>query len=106
MAIHSMDAGALKNSDFQTYLAELAEVKGLSTIISVDHIKSPIMWSEQMVDKDNFVCIEMNTFEGFDIELEYQSTLFTFKNDNQEVGLAFVFKSMTSHQKGIIKLIA
>lgn len=40
------------------------------------------------------------------MEQEYQSPLFSFKNDNQEVGLAFVLKSMTSNQRNIIKLIA
>lgn len=55
------------------------------------------MWSDSMLDRFNFYAHEINTFEDFDVELEYQSPLFSFKNDNQEVGLIFVFKSMTTN---------
>lgn len=81
-------------------------MKGLSLIVTVDNIKSGMMWSEQMLDRFNFMSIEVNTFEDYDCELEYQSPLFSFKNDNQEVGLTFVLKSMTKNQRDIIKLIA
>ena len=50
-----------------------------------------------MLDRFNFMAVELNTYEDFDIELEYQSALFSFKNDNQEVGLTFVLKSMTKN---------
>lgn len=82
MIIHSLDAGSLKNDDYQRNLSEIAEVSGISLIVSVDHIKSGMMWSEQMLDRFNFVAIEINTFEDYDYELEYQSPLFSFKNDN------------------------
>ena len=95
--IHSMDAGSLKNEDFQSYISELAEVSGLSLIVSVDHIKAGMMWSEQMLDRFNFIALQIDTFEDFDCELEYQSPLFSFKNDNQEIGLSFVLNSMTQN---------
>ena len=41
-----MDAGALKNDEWQKYLSEMASVKGISLIVTVDHIKSGVMWSE------------------------------------------------------------
>lgn len=59
-----------------------------------------------MLDRFNFMAVEVNTFEDFDYEVEYQSPLFSFKNDNQEVGLSFVFKSLTDNQRKIIELIA
>jgi hypothetical protein len=55
------------------------------------------MWSELMQDRFNFMAVEINTFEDYDIELEYQSPLFSLKNDNQEIGLTFVLKSMTKN---------
>jgi hypothetical protein len=72
----------------------------------VDHIKAGMLWSEQMLDRFGFIGVEVNTYEDFEYELEYQSPLFSFKNDNQEVGLTFVLKSMTRNQREIIKLIA
>jgi len=77
-----MDSGSLKNEEHQSYLSELATVKGISLIVTIDHIKSGMMWSEQMLDRFNFMAIEVNTFEDYDMELEYQSPLFSFKNDN------------------------
>ena len=41
-----------------------------------------MLWSEQMLDRFNFIALEVNTYEDYDIELEYQSPLFSFKNDN------------------------
>ncbi len=101
-----MDAGQLKNEEFQNQLSQIAAIDQVNIIVTVDHIKSGMLWSEQMLDRFNFIALEVNTYEDYDIELEYQSPLFSFKNDNQEVGLGFVFKSMTSVQRNIIKVIA
>jgi len=43
----------------------------LSFIISVDHIKAGMMWSEQMLDRYSFIGVELNTYEDYDFELEY-----------------------------------
>lgn len=51
-------------------------------IASVDHIKSGMMWNEQVLDRFDFLGIEVNTFAHYDNELHYQSPLFSFKNDN------------------------
>jgi hypothetical protein len=51
-------------------------------IATVDHIKAGMMWSEQMIDRFNLMALQINTFEDYDFELEYQSPLFSFKNDN------------------------
>lgn len=106
LVVHSLDAGALKNEEWQHYLSEIAELKNVVFIASVDHIKAGMLWSEQMLDRFNFMAMEVNTFADYDCELEYQSPLFSVKNDNQEVGLGFVLKSMTENQRQIIRLIA
>ena len=49
---------------------------------------------------------QMDTFIGNDLEFEYQSQLFSAKSENQEIGVAYVLKSMTKNQREIIKLIA
>ena len=77
-----MDHGALINEEWQRYLCELAAVRNICLVVSVDHIKAGIMWSEQMLDKFNFLAFEINTYDDYDIEMEYQTPLFSFKNDN------------------------
>ena len=63
-------------------LSHIAATENINIIVSVDHIKSGMLWSEQMLDRFNFIAMEVNTYEDYDIELEYQSPLFSFKNDN------------------------
>ncbi len=77
-----MDAGQLKNEEFQNQLSQIAAIDQVNIIVTVDHIKSGMLWSEQMLDRFNFIALEVNTYEDYDIELEYQSPLFSFKNDN------------------------
>jgi hypothetical protein len=59
-----------------------------------------------MLDKFNFVAVQMDTFKAFDQEQENMPSLFSIKNDNQEQGLSFMLKAMTKNQIDIIKLIA
>jgi hypothetical protein len=63
-------------------LSQIAATENINIIVAVDHIKSGMLWSEQMLDRFNFIALEVNTYEDYDIELEYQSPLFSFKNDN------------------------
>ncbi len=87
-------------------LADIASLAGVRLIASVDNIKAGMLWSEQLIDKFNFMSLKVDTLQDYDTELEYQSPLFSFKNDNEEVGLAFVMKSMTTNAQAIIRLIA
>ena len=87
-------------------LADIASLGGVRLIVSVDNIKAGMLWSEQLLDKYNFMSLKVDTLQDYDTELEYQSPLFSFKNDNEEVGLAFVLKSMTQNQRGVIRQIA
>ena len=87
-------------------LADIASLAGVRLIASVDNIKAGMLWSEQLIDKFNFMSLKVDTLQDYDTELEYQSPLFSFKNDNEEVGLTFVMKSMTSIAQSIIRLIA
>ncbi len=82
IVIHSMEMGQLKNEEWQRYLSELASTKGISMIVTVDHTKAPVLWSDSLLDKFNFYSYELNTFESFDVELDYQAPLFSAKNDN------------------------
>mmetsp|Transcript_5738 Transcript_5738/g.5214 ORF Transcript_5738/g.5214 Transcript_5738/m.5214 type:complete len:129 (-) Transcript_5738:146-532(-) len=98
--------GSLKNEDWLVYLSELASTQIIKFIISVDNIKSGIFWNEQVLDKFNFFNVQLDTYLDYDLEGDFMPPLFSAKNDNQEVGLSFILKSMTEHQQKVIKLIA
>ena len=57
-----MDLAHLKNEEYQHYLSEIATIKDISFIISLDHIKTSGLWNDQMLDKYNFYCIQVDTF--------------------------------------------
>lgn len=87
-------------------LGELATFPMLRFIVSVDNIKSGVLFTDALLDQYNFVCVPLHTFEAFEDELEWQPDTYSAKNDNQELGLAFIFKSMTNNQRSILKTIA
>ena len=102
-----MDMGVLKSQEWQEMLGELASINLLRFIITVDNIKSGVLFTDQLLDQFNFVCLQVDTFTSFIAdELEWQPDTYSAKNDNQELGLAFIFKSMTTNQRAILKVIA
>lgn len=72
----------------------------------MDNAKSGVLFTDQLLDKYNFVAMQLDTFESFSQEFEWQPDTYSAKNDNQELGLAFIFKSMTVNQRKIITEIA
>ena len=88
-------------------LGELANCDKLRFIVTVDHLKASVIFTEHQMDNFNFVCRQIDTFMlDYEYELMYQPELFSAKNDNQEIGLAFIFQSMTKNQRDILKEIA
>ena len=104
--IHSIDMGMLKGSEWLDVLAELAQLSLIRFVISVDNIKAGVLFTDQLIDQFGFVCVQMDTFSDYTVEREQQPDLFSAKNDNQELGLAFILKSMTENQRKIIKEVA
>jgi hypothetical protein len=71
----------------------------IALITSIDNIKSMYLWDETMMKNYNFVFFEVHSFNEYDIEKEYSTPMFSNKNDMAEVGISFIFKSITQNQK-------
>ncbi len=41
-----------------------------------------MLWTEKMLDLLNFIAFEVNTYEDYEKEIEYQPPLFSLKDDN------------------------
>lgn len=54
--IHSMDIGVLKGQEWQEMLGELATCPLTRFVISVDNIKSGVLFTDQLLDQFSFVC--------------------------------------------------
>ena len=63
-------------------LGELASCQRTRFVISVDNIKSGVLFTDQLLDQFNFVCVQLDTYEGFVDELEWQPDTYSAKNDN------------------------
>lgn len=88
-------------------LGEVAKLTAIKLIMSVDSCKAGILFSEHQLDIFNFVCMRADTFESTHDEREFASTnIFEEKNESQELGLAFIFKSMTTNNRNIVREIA
>lgn len=48
----------------------------------------------------------MDTMMPYEKEMQFQPELFSVKNNNQELGISFILRSMTGKQKEVVKLIA
>jgi len=87
-------------------LADLCSTGKVKIVFSLDHIKAGLLFSGQILDQLNVVCVKMDTFREFEHEMQCMPALFTAKNAGEEIGWEFVLKSMTASQQKIVHLIA
>lgn len=64
-------------------------------VLTIDNCKASVLFNDKLLDLFNFAMFQMDTYEEYSTEVEYQPNLFSQKNDNQEIGLNFIFQSMT-----------
>lgn len=106
LIIHCLDAGQLKEDGVQDHLAELASISQVKMVISLDHFASSRLWNNSQLDKFSFYSLHVDTMMPYDKEMQFQPELFSAKNNNQELGISFILRSMTDKQKKVVKLIA
>ena len=80
--IHSLDMGQLKSEESVRMIAALARLDKIKLVVSLDHVKSGILFSDLLLDQLNFITIQVDTFLEFEIEMEYQPGIFSVKNEN------------------------
>ena len=62
-------------------LGELSASTDIRFIITVDNIKSGVLFTDQLLDQFNFVGLQIDTFEPFTEELTDQPATYSAKND-------------------------
>jgi len=60
-----MDVGVLKGQEWQEILGEISQCKKIRLIVTMDNAKSGVLFTDQLLDKYNFVAIQLDTFESF-----------------------------------------
>jgi len=63
-------------------LADLCSTGKVKIVFSLDHIKSGLLFSDQILDQLNLACIKMDTYQDFDQEMQYMPDLFTARNES------------------------
>lgn len=74
--------GQLKSADSILMLAALTKTDKLKLIVSLDHVKSGILFSDLLLDQFNFVALQVDTFAQYTYEMDYMPSLFSAKNEN------------------------
>ncbi len=75
IVIHNIDGTCLRDSDVQYRLSELATVKNIHFIASVDHINSALLWDQLQNISFKWIYYEMNTFKPYTDEIMFENSL-------------------------------
>ncbi len=64
-------------------LSELVSIDNkLKVIMSLDHLKSGMLFSDHLLDQFQMICLQVDTFAKLDHEMDYSTSLFSAKNEN------------------------
>ncbi|KAJ1610172.1 putative origin recognition complex protein subunit 2 [Cryptosporidium canis] len=69
LIIHNIDSLSIR--PYLPAISQLAQLPFISVVVSVDNIRWPLLWSNSMRSRMNFLYFKMSTFEEYNIELDH-----------------------------------
>lgn len=105
--INSIDGIALRDNKTQAFLARLVESPQISLLATVDHVNAPLLWSEELCARYNFVWHHTPTFTPYTVETSYMDIL-NLGQSRASVGVGAVktvLASLTANAQGLYKLL-
>lgn len=60
--VHSMDMGQLRSEEAVNMLATLAKTERIRMVVSLDHIKAGMLFSDTVLDQMNMACLQVDTY--------------------------------------------
>lgn len=111
--MHNLDGLRLRNEAAQMALCALVVGGGghVRLVASVDHVNAALLWSPSMVQNFNFVWQVTTTLKSMHVEIaggapDTQKKKRSSYTGGNEVGLAFILKSLAPRHAGVLKLLA
>ncbi|CAH0729378.1 unnamed protein product, partial [Brenthis ino] len=106
LIVHNIDGIMLRSSKAQSVLANLARLKNIHLIATIDHINAPLLWDHNKLSKFNFTWWDVTTFLPYIEETSFENSLMTQRSGALQLSsLKSVFQSLTTNAKGIFQII-
>ncbi|XP_035224077.1 origin recognition complex subunit 2-like [Stegodyphus dumicola] len=107
IVIHNIDGIALRAVKTQRVLSSLASIPNIHFLCSIDHINSPLIWDQIMLNKFKWIWYEVPTFEPYIIETSYESSFLKDQSTHLLLSsLLHVYRSLTPNGQGVFLILA
>lgn len=102
IAVNNIDGIMLRSKKAQSSLSQLAKMKQIHVIASIDHINAPLIWEKRTSSEFNWVWYDSTTFLSYSEETLYEGNLMLQTNGKATLlSLRNVFNSLTKNSQGI-----
>lgn len=107
LLIHNIEGEMLRNSKSQNILAELACVKNIHLVASIDHVNGPLIWDQKKLSKFNYIWWDATSFLPYTEETAFERSMMVQQTEALALSsLKNVFLSLTTNSKSIYMIIA
>lgn len=103
--LHNIDGDSLRNDDLQYMLSQLAIIKQVSLVCSLDNLNMPVFWDASVLSNFNFIWHNTSTFQSYITEVSFKDPLSIGKTDELvgSRGAKYVLSSLTGNAKNLYK---
>lgn len=103
--LHNIDGESLRNDDLQYILSQLAIIKQVSLICSLDNLNMPLFWDASLLSNFNFIWHNISTFQSYATEISFKDPLSIGRTDELlgSRGAKYVLSSLTGNAKSLYK---
>lgn len=103
--LNNIDGDSLRNDDLQYMLSEIARIKQVSLICSMDNLNTPVFWDASVLSNFNFIWHNTSTFQSYFTEVSFKDPLSIGKTDELvgSRGAKYVLSSLTGNAKNLYK---
>lgn len=107
LIIHNIEGEMLRSNKSQYILAELASVKNIHLIASIDHINGPLIWDQKKLSKFNYIWWDVTSFLPYTEETSFERSMMVQQTGTLALSsLRNVFLSLTTNSKSIYMIMA
>ncbi|XP_034829891.1 origin recognition complex subunit 2 [Maniola hyperantus] len=104
--VHNLDGVMLRSVKAQAMFANLAQLRNVHLIATIDHINAPLLWDHSKLSKFNFTWWDVTTFLPYVEETSFENSLLSQRSGAlQLASLQSVYQSLTANAKGIFQII-
>ncbi|KAL0017357.1 hypothetical protein SO802_004426 [Lithocarpus litseifolius] len=108
VVIHNIDGPALRDSETQQYLAQIAACSCIRIVASIDHVNAPLLWDKKMVHTQfNWCWYHVPTFAPYKVEGMFFPLILAHGGTAQSAKTAaIVLQSLTPNAQSVFRVLA